>query len=122
MSQAPVVLMVALVAGCLAACGGDDTPTSITAGRKCLEGQKFKVLGGAMKPAPDDDDAPDRGELITRGAFIAFYSSSDRADELAGGVRENAKQTAGKVARYDDVTVVYLSNAPRDTIEGCLDR
>jgi hypothetical protein len=106
--------------GWLGACGQSEEPTSIAAVQKCLRDQGLDVLGPA-KPGPDDDDAPDRGELITTGAFVAFYSSSDRAEELAAGVRKNAEQARGEVARYDDVTVVYLPNAKRDTIESCVE-
>ena len=114
---APVLAALALAAGC----GGDDE-RSIADIKACLEEETGEqVTGGAFTPAPDDDDAPDRGELITRGAFIAFYSSAERADELAGGVRDNAEESGTEVERYDDITVVYLPGADREPIEGCLD-
>jgi hypothetical protein len=103
----------------LGACDQSEEPKSIAAVRKCLEDEGLEVR--AAKAGPDDDDAPDRGELITTGAFVAFYSSSDRAEELAAGVGKNAEQARGEVARYDDVTVVYLPNAKRDTIENCVE-
>jgi hypothetical protein len=62
-----------------------------------------------------------RGELVTAGALIAFSSSGDWAEELAAAVRRNARQARGEVARYDDVTVVYLTNAKRETIENCVE-
>jgi hypothetical protein len=105
--------------GWLGACGQSEEPTSIASVQKCLEDEGLKVRAGM--PGPDDDDAPDRGELVTSGAFVAFYSSSGRAEELAGGVRKNAVQARGEVARYDDVTVLYLPNAKRDTIENCVE-
>jgi hypothetical protein len=105
--------------GWLGACDESEEPRSIRAVQKCLEDEGLEVLGG--KPGPDDEDAPDRGELITRGAFVAFYSSSDRAEELAAEVRQEAKQH-GEVARYDDVTILYLRNANRETIENCIER
>jgi hypothetical protein len=105
--------------GWLSACGDSDEPTSIASVRQCLEDEGLKVR--AAMPGPDDDDAPDRGELVTSGAFVAFYSSSDRAEELAAGVRENAGEARGEVARFDDVTVVYLPNAKRETIENCVE-
>jgi hypothetical protein len=105
--------------GWLGACNESEEPTSVRAVQKCLKDEGLDVLGG--KPGPDDEDAPDRGELITSGAFVAFYSSSDRAEELAAEVRQEAEQH-GEVARYDDVTVVYLRNANRETIENCIER
>jgi hypothetical protein len=105
--------------GWLGACGQSDEPTSIDSVQKCLEDEGLEVL--AAMPGPDDDDAPDRGELVTSGALVAFYSSSDRAEQLAAGIRKNAEQTRGEVARYDDVTVLYLPKAKRDTIENCVE-
>jgi hypothetical protein len=103
----------------LAACGQSEEPTSLATVEKCLEDEGLEVR--AAMPRADDDDAPDRGQLVTRGAFVAFYSSSDRAEELAAEVRKNADQARGEVARYDDVTVLYLPNAKRDTIETCVE-
>jgi hypothetical protein len=105
--------------GWLGACGQSDEPTAIAEVQKCLEDAGMEVR--AAQPEPGDDDAPDRGELVTTGAFVAFYSSSDRAEELAAEVRENAEQARGDVARYGDVTVLYLPDAKRDTIENCLE-
>jgi hypothetical protein len=105
--------------GWLGACGQSDEPTAIAKVQECLEDEGMEVL--VARPQPDDDDAPDRGELITTGAFVAFYSSSDRAEELAAEVRENAERARGDVARYGDVTVLYLPDAKRDTIENCLE-
>jgi hypothetical protein len=102
------------------ACAQGDEPPSIAAVKKCLEEEGLDVR--AAKAEPDDDDAPDRGELITTGAFVAFHSSSDRAEELAAVVRRSAKQARGELARYDDVSVVYLPNATRDTIDKCVER
>jgi hypothetical protein len=87
--------------------------------KQCLEDEGFQVR--AAMPGPDDHDAPDRGELVTSGAFVAFYSSSDRAEQLVPEVRGNAEQARGEVARFEDVTVVYLPNAKRETIENCVE-
>lgn len=106
--------------GLLGACGQSKEPTSIATVQKCLRDEGLDVVG-PVKPGPDDDDAPDRGELIATGAFLAFYSSADRAEELAAGVRENVENGRGEVARYGDVTVLYLPNAKRDTIENCVE-
>ncbi len=88
--------------------------------KKCLEDNGVGTLGGAQRPNAEDTDAPDRGELITQGAFIAFYSSPKRADELEGGVRQTSKEAGTDVVRHGDVTVVYLANAGRDKVEACL--
>lgn len=105
--------------GWLGACDQSEEPRSIASVQKCLEDEGLEVR--ATMPGPDDDDAPERGELVTSGAFVAFYSSSDRAEELAAGVRKSAEQARGEVARYGDVTVLYLPNAKRDTIENCVE-
>jgi hypothetical protein len=105
--------------GSLGACSQSDEPTSIASVKQCLEDEGLEVR--AAMPEPDDDDAPDRGELVTSGAFVAFYSSSDRAEQLMPEVRENVEQARGEVARFDDVTVVYLPNAKRETIENCVE-
>ena len=104
--------------GWLGACGQSEEPTAIGEVQKCLEDEGMEVL--AARPEPDDADAPDRGELVTTGAFVAFYSSSDHAEELAPEVRKNAGQARGEVVRYGDVTVLYLPGAKRDKIENCL--
>jgi hypothetical protein len=114
---ASVVLIGSL--GWLCACDESEKRTSIAAVQKCLEDEGLEVR--AARPGPDDEDAPDRGELITNGAFVAFYSSSHHAEEAAAGVRESAERARGEVARYDDVTVVYLPNAKRETIENCIE-
>lgn len=105
--------------GWLGACDQSEEPRSIASVQKCLEDEGLEVR--AAMPGPDDDDAPERGELITSGAFVAFYSSSDRAEELAAGVRKSAEQARGEVTRYGAVTVLYLPNAKRDTIENCVE-
>jgi hypothetical protein len=64
---------------------------------------------------------PDLGEVITTGAFIAFYSSDELADRHARGLD-------GEVSRHGKVTVLYVSDvdfpaatdAQRRTIEGCV--
>jgi hypothetical protein len=115
--------MALLAATCisLGACGGNDEPTSIAGVKECLADKGLRTQGGAHTPDPQDTDAPDRGELITEGAFVTFYSSSNRADQLKSGVRENSKQAGAEVARYGDVTVVYLPDAERDKVEACVD-
>ncbi len=103
-----------------ASCGGDEPP-SIGTVKSCLEGKGLRVTGGAGKPAPGDKDAPDRGELVTAGAFIAFYSSEELADKLATGVEANAKRIKATVEREGEVTVIYTDAQTRDEIESCLD-
>lgn len=114
------LLLVSVLAGCGEDRSSTGTPRTLTAVRSCLEGKGLKVTGGPAELATDDTDAPDRGELITAGAFIAFYSSAKVADDLAGGVRANTKAFNGTVERHDDVTVVYTDMAAKDTISVCL--
>jgi hypothetical protein len=101
----------------LAGCGGEEVatgePTPVASVKECLEDKGMRVQGGTHTLDPDDTDAPERGALTTEGALIAFYSSSERADALEGRVRENSAEAGGEVARYGDVTVVYLSSAKR---------
>jgi hypothetical protein len=103
----------------LLACGQSEEPTTLASVQKCLEDEGLEVR--AAMPRPGDDDAPDRGQLITNGAFVAFYSSSDRAERPAAEIRKRAEQVRGEVARYDEVSVLYLPNAKRDTIDNCVD-
>jgi hypothetical protein len=117
--RAFVGIAVIVNVGWLGACGDSDRPTAITAVEKCLEDAGLEVR--AAKPGPADEDAPDRGELITARALIGFYSSADRAEELAAGVRRSAGRARGEVVRHHDVTVLYLPNAKRDTIEDCVE-
>jgi hypothetical protein len=65
--QRPVLACIALVGsvGWFGACGQGDEATSIAAVKKCLEEEGLDVR--AAKAEPDDDDAPDRGELIATG-------------------------------------------------------
>jgi hypothetical protein len=93
---------------------------SIAGVKKCLEAQSLEVIGGEGAPSPGDTDAPDRGELVTRGAFIAFYSSEALADKLAGGVESSAKGAGGNFKRYGPVTVVFTDTSSQDEIETCL--
>jgi hypothetical protein len=105
--------------GWLGGCGDSQQPTAIAAVKKCLRDEGFGVR--AARAGRDDEDAPDRGELITAGALLGFYSSAERAEELAAEVRRDAGQARGDVVRYGEVTVVYLPDAKRDTIEDCVE-
>jgi hypothetical protein len=122
-----------LFAACIAAllfagCGeeresapaGSAKAATPAATKACLEDRGLKVAGGESRPDADDNDAPDRGELITAGAFIAFYSSTQRADALAGGVSANASRLKARVVRHGPVTVLYLDDRSESAISGCL--
>ena len=107
-------------------CGGNATP-SVEDVRSCLEEKRVIVTGKPAQNAPataqnasGDDDAPDRGELLAPGAFIAFYSSPELADKRAAGIRTNAKRIKATVERKGDVTIVYLDTRSKDEIESCL--
>jgi hypothetical protein len=105
----------------LLGCGGDDTkPRSIGAVKTCLRDEGLRVIGGPSAPAPDDTNAPDRGELITTGAFIAFYSSEQVAERLSKGVKANAAGKRLTVDRKGAVTVLYIDTRSRGQIEACL--
>jgi hypothetical protein len=100
--------------------GGDAKPPSIGAVKTCLHDKGLRVIGGPGAPAPDDTNAPDRGELITTGAFIAFYSSEQVAERLSKGVKANAAGKSLTVDRRGAVTIVYISTQSKDKIEACL--
>jgi hypothetical protein len=118
---------VLLLLFCTAGCGDNHTrrasvaaePTSV---KQCLVKAGLRVTGGAARPIPGDDDAPDRGELITSGTFIAFYSSSTRAAKLAPAVRARARHYHGTVSRRGAITVLYLRtrNGIQRRVEACL--
>jgi hypothetical protein len=106
-------------------CGGKDHSTVAAqpgprSVKQCLEAKGLKVTGGPGKPLPGDTDAPDRGELITAGAFIAFYSSPARAEKLAPKIRANARRLQATVARRGAISVLYLHRGAQKQIEACL--
>jgi hypothetical protein len=109
------ILLPLLLAGC-----GSDAPPSVEAVTTCLKEKRVPVTGGPAEPAPGDDDAPDRGELIVPGAFIAFYSTEEVADKLAAGVEANAKRIKATVERRGTVTVIFTDTRSRDEIDSCL--
>jgi hypothetical protein len=91
--------------------------------KKCLADRGLPATGGAAKPAREDTNAPDVGEVITAGAFIAFYSSARLADRRAREIAHN-----GTVSRHGRITVLYVSapdfpaadKAQRKAIEACV--
>ena len=83
-------------------------------------GPGTKVTGAASRPLPGDTDAPDEGELITKGAFIAFYSSEEKADRLYAGILRNAMRLKAGTSRRGRITVLYLPGSPRAQIDRCV--
>jgi hypothetical protein len=110
---------------CLLGCGGADHGTVVTQSRptsvkRCLEAKGLKVTGGPGRPIAGDTDAPDRGELITEGAFIGFYSSQARAQKLAPKLQASAARHGGTLARRGNVSVLYLNREAHREIDACL--
>jgi hypothetical protein len=91
--------------------------------KNCLTLAGLPVQGGAAEHLPGDTDGPDVGEIITSGAFIAFYSSSALANRRAREIARN-----GEVSRHGKVTVLYVhapdfpsaTDAQRAAIESCV--
>jgi hypothetical protein len=118
----------ALPAGCGADEPEDRPSPSVTAVKRCLEKAGLTVEGGAFGSArPDDEDAPDVGELVVPGAFLAFYSTEALADRLAPGIRKNAERLDGDLRRHGKITVLFVSTEgfattgdQRVRIEGCV--
>jgi hypothetical protein len=120
MRWSAVLALLAAVLGC----GGTEPPSAaprdVAAVKSCLESKGLEVVGGAFKPAPGDADAPDRGQLITRGALIGFYSSAELAEQRAEAVRRNARRMNGTLERHGDAGVIYLDNSARPAVTSCL--
>jgi hypothetical protein len=92
----------------------------ITAARACLTRKGLRVTGGAVFPQ-QGPSSPD-GELITRGAFIAFYTDSRKAQRLEPEVRQNARRFGGQVVRNGAVTVLWIhppASGLRNAVSGC---
>ena len=65
--------------------------------------------------------SPD-GELITGGAFIAFYTDPRKAQRLEPEVRQNARRFGGQVVRHGAVTVLWIhppASGLRGAVSGC---
>ena len=66
----------------------------------------MRVTGGPVLPQ-QGPSSPD-GELITGGAFIAFYTDPRKAQRLEAAVKQNARRFGGQVVRNDAVTVLWI--------------
>jgi hypothetical protein len=92
----------------------------IAAVKTCLTNKGLRVGGGPIVP----QQAPNTpaGELITKGAFIAFYTDQLKAERLEPQVRQNAKRFGGQVVRNGAVTVLWIhppASGLRDAVSGC---
>jgi hypothetical protein len=78
------------------------------------------VTGGPVLPQ-QGQNTPD-GELITNGAFIAFYTDQRKAERLEPEVRQNARRFGGEVVRKGAVTVLWIrppASALHNAVSGC---
>jgi hypothetical protein len=78
------------------------------------------VIGGPVFPQ-QGPSSPD-GELITRGALIAFYADSRKAQRLEPQVRQNARHFGGQVVGHRAVTVLWIhppASGLRNVVSGC---
>jgi hypothetical protein len=92
----------------------------ITAVRTCLTNKGLRVGGGPIFPQQGPNTPA--GELITGGAFIAFYTDQLKAERLEPQVRQNAKRFGGQVVRNGAVTVLWIhpsASGSRDAVSGC---
>lgn len=108
----------ALVGMAIAGCGSTGPPSnpSVAEVKGCLIEGGLQVRGGEFKPHPDDDNAPDVGQLVMpNGTFIAFYSSEARANRFAASLRKNAERLGGTTTRHGTITVLYTKGAPGST-------
>jgi hypothetical protein len=123
--RSPAALCVLATAIAAAGCGATNTTAtkhSMNKVRACLDDRGLEVRGGATPDPSQDPNAPDVGELVTRGAFVAFYSTTGKADARAGEVRANVDRAGGKTERYGDVTVAFFTDAARDEVITCVAR
>jgi hypothetical protein len=78
------------------------------------------VTGGPVFPQ-QGPNSPD-GELITTGAFIAFYTHAHKAQRLEPGIKQNARRFGGQVVRHGAVTVLWIhppASGLRNALSGC---
>jgi hypothetical protein len=88
--------------------------------RACLTSKGLHVTGGPVFPRQGPNSAD--GELITDGAFIAFYTDQRKAARLEPEVEHNARRSGGQVARKGAATVLWIhppASGLRDTVSRC---
>jgi hypothetical protein len=62
------------------------------------------------------------GELITKGALIAFYTDQSKAARLEPQVKQNARRFGGQVVRNGAITLLWIhppASGLRDAVSGC---
>ena len=92
----------------------------IAVARACLTSKGLRATGGPVFPE-QGPGSPD-GELITGGAFIAFYTDPRKAQRLEPEVRQNAIRFGGQVVRHGAVTVLWIhppASGLRGAVSGC---
>lgn len=93
----------------------------IAAVKACLTSKGLAVHGGATvgKLGPNSPD----GELITTGAFIAFYTDASNARRLEPALKQNAMHIGGQVERHGAVTVLWIrppATRLRNDVSACV--
>jgi hypothetical protein len=92
----------------------------IATDRTCLTSKGLRVTGGPVFPQQGSNSAD--GELITEGAFIAFYIDQHKAARLEPEVKQNATRFGGQVVRNGAVTVLWIhppASGLRNAVSGC---
>jgi hypothetical protein len=111
---------VVAVAGCGGTTSSAVTKHSMTKVRSCLDDRGIEVRGGRTPDSSQDRNAPDVGELVMRGTFVAFYSSVAKAESRASQVRKAVADAGGTTKRQGDVTVAFFRGAYQDDVLDCL--
>jgi hypothetical protein len=92
----------------------------IALAKRCLTSKGLHVTGGLVLPQ-QGPSSPD-GELITAGAFIAFYTDARQAQRLEPEVKQNAARFHGRVVRHGAMTLVLVhppASGLRQTASEC---
>jgi hypothetical protein len=99
---------------------------AIESTQACLMSHRVRAIGNAVLPPLADPSSPD-GELIAgylpRGALIAFYRDSEKAQRLEPAVLQNARHTGAQVQRRGAVTIFWArppTPIMRRAVQACL--
>ena len=99
---------------------------AIESTQACLMSHRVRAIGNAVLPPLADPSSPD-GELIAgylpRGALIAFYRDSEKAQRLEPAVLQNARHTSAQVQRRGAVTIFWArppTPIMRRAVQACL--
>lgn len=108
-----IALLVSALAGLVVACGGSNANPSSTVSAKtvksCLSSHGFRVTGGQVSTALRGQSGA-IAELITPGAFIAFYPTRTAATQAQPGLLQNARRLHGSITRRHNLTILFVGS------------